>query len=233
MKAGIFEGKKAISVQDVPDPTIQNADEAIVNVTHSCVCGSDIHVGDFVIAPFSTCDGTCQECQAGASFNCRNKKAWGAKGYDGGQGQKVRVPTADGTLYVVHETISDDMKIKLLPLTDVLCTGHHAALSAGVEAGKTVAVIGDGAVGLCGVAAAKRLGAEKIILLSTHEDRAKIGEQFGATDIVAARGDEAITQVKALTNDLGVDCVLESVGMKGSWDTAFGIVRDNTKCSVP
>lgn len=260
MKAGIFDGKGKISVQEVDDPVIQNADEAIVRVTYSSVCGSDlwfyrgindrdqgsrighefmgivesvgddvqkISPGDTVIAPFYSCDGTCPECKAGVSFSCRNKHMWGSDGFDGGQGQKVRVPTADGTLFtVLKDKATDSMMPKLMPLTDVLCTGHHAAISAGVGPGKTVAVIGDGAVGLCGVAASKRLGAERILLLSTHEDRAAIGTQLGATDIVAARDEEAIKQVKALTGDLGVDCVLESVGMKPSWDTAFGIVRD-------
>jgi threonine dehydrogenase-like Zn-dependent dehydrogenase len=259
MKAGIFQGKGTIEVQEVADPTIQNSDEAIVDVTYSCVCGSDlwfyrgisprdsgtpighefmgtvsaigedvtaIKVGDLVIAPFTTADGTCPECSVGMSIACRQRHGWGSNGYDGGQGQKVRVPTADGTLFVVpKDQIRDDLMPALLPLTDVLCTGHHAAVCAYVGPGKTVAVIGDGAVGLCGVAASKRLGAKRIILLSTHADRAEVGTQFGATDIVNARGDDAIAQVKALTEDLGVDCVLESVGMKSAWDTAFGIVR--------
>jgi threonine dehydrogenase-like Zn-dependent dehydrogenase len=260
MKAGIFNGKKDISVVEVPDPKIQNPDEAIVRVTYSCICGSDLWfyrginkrevgtrighefmgivetigegvknlaVGDFVVAPFTTCDGTCPECRVGMSIACRERHGWGsADGYDGGQGQKVRVPTADGTLFVIpKDKAPESMMTKILPLTDVLCTGHHAAVCAGVGPDKVVAVVGDGAVGLCGVAASKRLGAKRIILLSTHPDRATIGKQFGATDIVAARDDEAIAQIKALTDDLGVDCVLESVGTKSSWDTAFGIVR--------
>lgn len=185
-----------------------------------------IRKGDVVIAPFTSADGTCAECKLGMSIACRNRQGWGSDGYDGGQGQKVRVPTADGTLFAVPKAkLTDKMMIALLPLSDVLCTGHHAAVCAGVGPGKTVAVIGDGAVGLCGVAAAKRLGAKKIILLSTHQDRATIGTKFGASDIVAARGKEAIKRVKKLTNDVGVDCVMESVGMKDSWDTAFGVVR--------
>jgi len=113
----------------------------------------------------------------------------------------------------------------LLPLSDVLSTGHHAAVCAEVGRGSTVAVIGDGAVGLCAVAASKRLGASRIFLISTHEDRAKIGIRFGATDIISARSDKAIRQVKALTNDLGVDCGLECVGTADAWNTTLGMVR--------
>jgi threonine dehydrogenase-like Zn-dependent dehydrogenase len=187
----------------------------------------NIKEGDFVIAAFYACDGTCWACRDGISFACVNRTMWGGHGgYDGGQGQKVRVPMADGTLSVVpKDQVTDEALPRLLPLTDVLCTGHHAAVCARVDKGKTVAVIGDGAVGLCGVAASKRLGAKRIFLVSTHEDRAEIGKQFGATDIIAARGDEAIKQIKELTDGRGVDCVLESVGMKNSWDTAFGAVR--------
>ena len=259
MQAGIFKGKGVVSVEEVKDPIIQHPDEAIVKVTYSCVCGSDLWFyrgiseraagsrighefmgivesvgsdvkklkpGDFVVAPFSSADGTCPECKVGMSICCRNRRSWGAGGYDGGQGQKVRVPTADGTLFVIPpDKATPELLPAILPLTDVLCTGHHAAICAQVKPGKTVAVVGDGAVGLCGVMASKRLGASRIILLSTHDDRAKIGQRFGATDIVAARGEAAINQVKALTDDLGVDCVLESVGSKTSWDTSFEIVR--------
>lgn len=195
--------------------------------------GSDVKtlkVGDLVVAPFTSSDGTCPECLAGMSISCRRRQSWGGGEYDGGQGEKVRVPTADGTLFVIpQDKVTEAMMPALLPLSDVLCTGHHAAVSADVGPGKTVAVIGDGAVGLCAVAAAKRLGATTIILLSTHEDRAQIGKDFGATHIVAKRGAEATAEVKALTGDLGVDCVLECVGMKPSWDTAFEIVRAGGK----
>ncbi|MDB5170533.1 MAG: dehydrogenase [Candidatus Saccharibacteria bacterium] len=259
MKAAIFQGKGKIEVQEVPDPVIQNPDEVIVKITHSCICGSDLwfyrglspkdegsrighefmgiveavgdevknlKIGDLVIAPFSISDGICQECRVGETRFCRNGRFWGTGGYDAGQGEKVRVPLADGTLVVVPEKNLDEHMIRaLLPLTDVLSTGHHAAVDAHVGEGSTVAVIGDGAVGLCAVAASKRLGASRIFLVSTHEDRASLGKQFGATDIIAVRGQEAIKQIKAATDDLGVDCALECVGMADAWDLAFGAVR--------
>ena len=185
-----------------------------------------VKVGDFVIAPFVISDGTCPECRVGMTTRCRNIQSWAANGNDGGQGQKVHVPLADGTLFAVpQDKVTEDMMPKLLPLSDVLCTGHHAAVSAGVKQGSTVAVIGDGAVGLCAVAASKRLGASRIFLISTHEDRAAIGKKFGATDIVAARGDDAAKAIKDATDNLGVDCALECVGTADSWNTAFGVVR--------
>lgn len=187
---------------------------------------SKIKKGDFVIAPFSRSCGRCPECKAGMNSSCRNGGYWGEDGYDAGQGEKLRVPNADHMLTVIPK---DKAKEKLMPailaLTDVLCTGHHAALCAGVGKGKTVAVVGDGAVGLCAILASKQLGAGKIILLSTHEDRAKIGRKFGATDIVNARGDKAFKEVRKLTADAGADCVLECVGTRESWQEALAIVR--------
>ncbi|HVY67870.1 MAG TPA: alcohol dehydrogenase catalytic domain-containing protein [Patescibacteria group bacterium] len=186
----------------------------------------NVKVGDLVVAPFTASDGTCPECRAGMTTACRHRLGWGAAGYDAGQGEKVRVPMADGTLFVIpKEKVTEAMMPALLPLSDVLCTGHHAAVSAGVKQGSVVAVVGDGAVGLCAVAASKRLGAARIFLVSTHPDRAAIGQQFGATDIVAARGQEAISQIKAATEDLGADCVLECVGTAESWNMAFAAVR--------
>ncbi|HVP35985.1 MAG TPA: alcohol dehydrogenase catalytic domain-containing protein, partial [Terriglobales bacterium] len=247
MKAAIFQGPGKIEVREVPDPVIQNPDEAIVKVTYSCICGSDlwywrgltpldpgyrighefmgiveevgdgvkkIKVDDLVIAPFVVSDGTCPECSVGETRFCRNGRFWGTGGYDGGQGEKVRVPMADGTLFPVPEDkVKDDHMMRaLLPLSDVLSTGHHVAVDARVKKDSTVAVVGDGAVGLCAVAASKRLGASRIFLVSTHEDRIALGKQFGATDIIAARGVEAIKQIKAATGDLGVDSALECVG---------------------
>jgi threonine dehydrogenase-like Zn-dependent dehydrogenase len=259
MKAGIVNGVRNISVEEVPDPKIQKPGDAVVKVARSCVCGSDlwfyrgvnppeagnrighefigtveevgenvknIKPGDFVISAFYACDGTCPACRVGQSFACENRQMYGGQEQDGGQGQKVRVPMADGTLTVVPKAqAGEENWAKLLPLTDVLCTGHHAAVCAGVVEDKTVAVVGDGAVGLCGVAASKRLGAKRIFLISTHEDRAKLGKKFGATDIINVRGDEAVKQIKDATEQKGVDCVLECVGMKPSWDTAFGAVK--------
>jgi len=185
-----------------------------------------IKKGDFVIAAFSRSDGTCPECMAGIPSSCRNGGYWGVDGFDGGQGEKVRVANADNMLTVVPKSKAKGKLMKaLIALTDVMCTGHHAAVCADVTKGKTVAVIGDGAVGLCAVLASRRLGAKQIILLSTHKYRAKIGRKFGVTDIVDARGNEAFKKVRKLTNDTGVDCVLECVGTKESWETAFAIVR--------
>jgi threonine dehydrogenase-like Zn-dependent dehydrogenase len=186
----------------------------------------NVRVGDLVVAPFFASDGTCPECLVGATSACRNRMSWGAAGMDGGQGERVRVPMANGTLFrIPKEKTTEAMMVALLPLSDVLCTGHHAAVCAEVTKGSTVAVVGDGAVGLCSVAASKRLGAARIFLISTHEDRAAIGKQFGATDIIDARGDEAVEKIKAATDNLGVDCVLECVGTAEAWDIAFKAVR--------
>ncbi|OGH20728.1 MAG: IMP dehydrogenase [Candidatus Levybacteria bacterium RIFCSPHIGHO2_02_FULL_37_13] len=185
-----------------------------------------IKKGDFVIAAFSRSDGTCPECKMGMPSSCRNGGYWGVDGYDGGQGEMVRVPNADHMLIVVPKNkIKEKLMKAFTALTDVMCTGHHAAICASVSKEKTVAVVGDGAVGLCAVLASRRLGAKQIILLSSHNDRAKIGQKFGATNIIAARDDEAFKKVRKLTNDTGVDCVLECVGTKDSWETAFKIVR--------
>lgn len=184
-----------------------------------------IKKGDFVLSPFSRSCGVCQECKVGMTSACRNGGYWGEEGFDSGQGEKIRVPNADKMLFVVPKGKSKERLIPhLMAIVDVFSTGHHAAVSAGANKGKTVVVIGDGAVGLCAVLAAKKLGAGKIMLLSTHEDRAKIGKKFGAT-IVSERGDMAVREVRRLTNDLGADCVLECVGSKESWETAFKIVR--------
>ena len=255
MKAAIFQGPGKIEVQEVPDPVIQNPDEAIVKVTYACICGSDlwyyrglsplpvggrighefmgiveavgsevknVKSGDLVVVPFVASDGTCDLCTVGETRFCRNFKFWGRQGYDGGQGEKVRVPMADGTLFVIpKDKVTEKMMPALLPLSDVLCTGYHAAVCGEVKQGSVVTVIGDGAVGLCAVAASKRLGASRIFLISTHKDRAEIGKKFGATDIVDARGEEAIKQIKSATKDLGVDCTLECVGTAASWEIAL------------
>ncbi len=185
-----------------------------------------IKVGDLVLAPFWYCCGVCPECKNGISSSCRNGGAWGGNGYDGGQGEMIRAPFADSCLFVIPKGQTSEKMLKsILPLTDVMCTGHHAAVSAGVEKGKTVVVVGDGAVGLCAVLASQRLKAKKIILISTHPDRARIGRKFGATKIISARGEQAIKQVKKLTLDAGADCVLECVGTKESWEDSQQMVR--------
>ncbi|HVE97970.1 MAG TPA: alcohol dehydrogenase catalytic domain-containing protein [Mycobacteriales bacterium] len=182
--------------------------------------------GDLVLAPFYYCDGTCEYCRAGLTTSCTGGGGWGGTS-DGGQGEAVRVPHADATLVAVPGAagISDAMLTSLLPLTDVMSTGHHACVSAGVGQGSSVAVIGDGAVGLCAVLAAARLGAERIIAVGHHEDRLEVATLFGATDVVTARGEEAVAAVRELT-DGGVQSVCECVGNQSAVDTALGAVRD-------
>jgi threonine dehydrogenase-like Zn-dependent dehydrogenase len=194
----------------------------------------NIKVGDLVIAPFVISDGTCPECSVGETRFCRNFLFWGQGGSDGGQGEKVKVPMADGTLVVVPKgkDLDEQTLRSLLPLTDVMSTGHHAAVDAHVSKSSTVAVIGDGAVGLCAVAASKRLGASRIFLVSTHEDRAALGKKFGATDIIDVRGDKAAKRIKKATDDLGVDCALECVGNPDAWELAWGAVRKGGNIGV-
>jgi threonine dehydrogenase-like Zn-dependent dehydrogenase len=186
--------------------------------------------GDLVVAPFLWCDGTCALCRAGWPSQCVNGGAFGRGTNDGGQGEFVRVPFAGSTLVRVpgsghsHETM-----LSLLALSDVMGTGYHAAVSAEAGPGKTVAVVGDGAVGLSAVIASRRLGAARIISLSRNPARQKLARLFGATDIVAERGEAAVAAVKALTEGgLGVDCALECVGTGESMTTAFGIARPGT-----
>lgn len=189
-----------------------------------------IKVGDFVIAPFYNCDMTCANCLNGFSTSCLNIGWWGAAdhdGYfaDGGQGEFVRVPLADGTLYATPSQPEPELIPSLLTLADVMGTGHHAAVSAGVGKGSTVVVVGDGAVGLCAVLAASRLGASRIVAMSRHADRQALAREFGATDVVSERGEDGIAAVKALFDGIGPDCVLECVGTKESMDQATRSVR--------
>ena len=191
---------------------------------------STVSVGDFVIAPFYDCDMTCVNCRNGFSTSCLDGGWWGADDRsgafaDGGQGELVRVPHADGSLVATPEQPSAELVPHLLTLADVMGTGHHAAVSAGVGPGSTVVVVGDGAVGLCGVLAAKRLGAERIVAMSRHETRQNLARRFGATDIVAERGDEGVEAVQALFDGVGADCVLECVGTKESMDQALRSAR--------
>jgi threonine dehydrogenase-like Zn-dependent dehydrogenase len=185
----------------------------------------DIATGDFVIAPFAFSDGTCAHCRHGITSACANGGFFPMNG-DGGQGEAVRVPLADGTLVRVSDTRhSDQLMRSLLTLSDVMATGHHAAVCARVKGGDTVAVVGDGAVGLCGVLAAKRLGAERIIALSRNPSRQALARDFGATDVVEQRGDEATAAVMELTDGVGVDATLECVGTGQAMDTAFSLAR--------
>ncbi|MFB7890863.1 zinc-dependent alcohol dehydrogenase family protein [Microbacterium sp. NPDC056044] len=195
--------------------------------------GAEVEIvrpGDFVIAPFYVCDGTCANCRNGVSTSCLSGGWWGSAdrfgGFaDGGQGERVRVPLADGTLAVVPGPVSDAEIPGLLTLSDVMGTGHHAAVSAGVGPGDAVAVVGDGAVGLCAIIASKRLGATTIIAMSRHPERQALAREFGATHIVEERGDAGVEAVRALTGGIGADRVLECVGTKESMDQALRSTR--------
>ena len=180
-----------------------------------------IRKGDLVVSPFLWSDGTCVFCQRGLHSSCLHGGRYGFGDVDGGQGEAVRVPQADGTLVVLPVEKDDALMPSLLALTDVMGTGHHAAVGARVGPGKTVAVVGDGAVGLCGVIASKRLGAARIILLGRRPDRIALAKELGATDIVTERGDEAVERVRELTDGLGVDSVLECVGLEEAVITAL------------
>ena len=186
-------------------------------------------VGDFVIAPFTTSDGTCSACRNGMTSACEHLGFFGTgdeHGHpiDGGQGQYVRVPSADGTLVAVPGPVDDALVPSLLTLSDVMSTGHHAAVSAGVGPGSTVVVVGDGAVGLCAVLASARLGASRIVAMSRHADRQQLAREFGATDIVTERGADGIAAVRELLGGLA-DCSLEAVGTEESMVQALGVTR--------
>ncbi|HMC67503.1 MAG TPA: zinc-dependent alcohol dehydrogenase family protein [Gemmataceae bacterium] len=190
--------------------------------------GADVRtvkVGDVVVMPFAYSDGTCVFCHEGLQTSCIHGGFFGTVEVAGAQAEAVRVPQADGTLVVMPAGTDDALMPSLLTLSDVMATGHHAAVVAKVGPGKTAAVVGDGAVGLCGVIAARRLGAEQIILLGRHPDRIILGREFGATDIVSERGDEAVERVHELTDGFGVHSVLECVGLEESERTALSIAR--------
>lgn len=257
MKAAVYHGPRDIRVEDVPDAALREPTDALVRVTHACICGSDLwpyrgeleiygrpgrtghefmgvveevgsevrtlRPGQRVIAPFAYSDGTCDRCHAGLQTSCRTGGYWGGRA-DGGQGEAVRAPLADGTLVALPDEVDltdPRLAAALATLTDVMGTGHHGALSAGVGPGVTVAVVGDGAVGLCAVLAARRLGAERIISLGHHEDRLAIARRFGATDVITDRGSEAVARLREMTGG-GVEHVIECVGTAGSFATAIG-----------
>lgn len=184
-----------------------------------------IKVGNLVAVPFAWSDGTCEFCQEGLHTSCLHGGFWGGTELDGGQGEAVRVPQADGTLFPLPVGRDHALMPSLLTLTDVMATGHHAAVAATVCPGKIAVVVGGGAVGLCGVIAAKRLGAEQIILLDRHADRIALAKEFGATDIVTERGDAAIERVREITRGLDAHSVLEYVGYEESTCTALSIAR--------
>src|SRR5207253_9083068 len=181
--------------------------------------------GDVVVMPFAISDGTCVFRDEGLPTACIHVGFFGYGGTDGAQAEAIRMPYADGTLVALPVGEDDALMPSLLTLSDVMGTGHHAAVVAEVGPGKNVAVVGDGAVGLCGVIAAKRLGAERIILLGRHPDRITLAKEFGATDIVTERGDEAAERVRELTDGFGAHSVLECVGHEQSTVTALSIAR--------
>ncbi len=254
MRAAVFNGPGEIGIEDVQTPKVAAPEEAVVRVTHTAVCGSDlwfyrgesdrepgsrvghepmgvvesvgadvrsVEPGDRVLAPFVVSCGRCEFCRKGLHTSCVNGDSW-----NGAQAEYVHVTNADGTLVRVPDSHADDEATleALLPLTDVMGTGHHAALSAGVGEGDTAVVVGDGAVGLCAVLAARRLGAERIIAMGHHEDRLDIAESFGATETVAERGERAVEQVQKLTYG-GANHVLECVGAASAMNTAIDICR--------
>ncbi|KFI46574.1 alcohol dehydrogenase [Bifidobacterium bohemicum] len=207
-KAGTPVGHEAIGVVEQTGSAVQS-----------------VRKGDFVIVPFPYSCGKCPVCKAGFESSCPNGGYIGA--VSGCQAEYLRVPEADGTVVKVDEPeggFSDTMLAALVTLSDVMATGYHAAASAEVKPGDTVVVLGDGAVGLCGVIAAGLRGASRIISMSRHEDRAALARKFGATDIVAERGQDAVDKVLSMTGGYGADAVLECVGSKLSFDTAMGLV---------
>jgi threonine dehydrogenase-like Zn-dependent dehydrogenase len=258
MRATVMYEAGDVRVETVPDPSVVEPTDAVIRVTHACVCGSDLwpyksmepsegarpmgheaigvvedigpdvrnlKTGDLVVMPFAYSDGSCVFCHEGLQTACLHGGFFGTGEIGGAQAEALRVPQADGTLVPLPVSEDDELMPSLLTLSDVMGTGQHAAVVAGVGPGKTVAVIGDGAVGLCGVIAAKRLGAEQIIILGRHPERTELAKEFGATDVVAERGDEAVERVRELTDSQGAHSVLECVGLGQSTLTAISIAR--------
>jgi threonine dehydrogenase-like Zn-dependent dehydrogenase len=212
-------------MEEIPDSGRRMGHEAIGVVEALGNEVRTIKAGDLVVMPFAYSDGSCTFCHEGLQTSCLQGGFFGIAGMNGAQAEALRVPLADGTLFVLPVGKDNALMPSLLTLSDVMGTGHHAAVTAKVGPGKRVAVVGDGAVGLCGVIAAKRLGAEQIIMLGRHADRTALAREFGATDVVSERGDEAIEHVRELTGGFGVHSVLECVGLEESMRTAIGIAR--------
>lgn len=246
MKGSILYGPHDVRFEERPDPAIIEPTDVILQISAACVCGSDlwpyrgiapvtqptpmgheyvgiveevgsevrnIKPGQFVVGSFWASDNTCPICQAGYQSRCVDARPLGA---EGAQAQRLRVPLADGTLVATPELPPDDLIPSLLAASDVLGTGWFAADAAAAGPGKTVAVVGDGAVGLCSVLAAKKMGAERIIAMSRHADRQKLALEFGATNIVTERGGEGVAKIKELTDGLGAHSVVEAVGTQQS-----------------
>ncbi len=253
MRVATIHGPGDIRLEDRPRPVLAAPTDAIVRVTASCICGSDLwpyrgenritpgdpighevigiveevggevrsfSPGDFVIVPFFHCDNTCAHCRNGAHSACVN-----GSGTIGGQAEHVLVNQAEGSLVATPGIPDDSLLPSLLALSDVFPTGWHCAVSARVSPGDTVVVVGDGAVGLCGVLAAAQLGAERVIAMSRHEPRQEIARRFGATHVIAERGREGAAAVKEITSGVGADAVLECVGTDDSMGTAFAVAR--------
>ncbi|WP_330230273.1 zinc-dependent alcohol dehydrogenase family protein [Nocardia sp. NBC_00508] len=216
-------------IQQVPEPTRMGHE--FVGVVEEIGAEIDtVRPGQFVIAPMHASDGICVHCRNRVPFFCPRRAHWGATDeyglfVDGGQGEAVRVPMADGTLVALPEQPDPALIPDLLALCDVMGTGYHAALCAGVTRGSTVAVVGDGAVGLCAVLAVRRLGAERVIAMSSHAERQKLARVFGASDVVTKRGADGAAQVVELLGGVGADAVLECVGTKESLQQAIDATR--------
>jgi threonine dehydrogenase-like Zn-dependent dehydrogenase len=253
MKGAVLYGPRDVRFEDRPDPTIVAQTDAIISLSVTCICGSDlwpyrganpvkepapmgheycgivedvgtevtnVRKGQFVIGSFFASDNSCPHCANGYQTNCQQKAP-----VVGAQAPLLRVPLADGTLVATNEVPSPDMVPSMLAISDVLGTGWFAADAAEVEPGKTVVVVGDGAVGLLAVLSAKCMGAERIIAMSRHETRQRLAREYGATDIVTERGEEGSARIKELTNGVGADCVLECVGTQESMWQAIRAVR--------
>lgn len=255
MRGVVLHGPGDVRVEDRDNPTIQKPTDAIIRLAATCVCGSDlwpyrgvekvdqptpfgheyvgvveevgsdvhtIRPGQFVVGSFMASDNTCPICRAGYQSRCVHSEFVGA---GGAQAELLRVPLADGTLVATPGTPDPDLIPSLLAASDVLGTGWFGAVAAEVGPGKTVAVVGDGAVGLMAVLAAKQLGAQKIIAMSRHADRQKLALEYGATDIVEERGDEGVARIKELTDGLGAHSVIEAVGTQESMLQAIRATR--------
>jgi threonine dehydrogenase-like Zn-dependent dehydrogenase len=255
MRGAVLYGPGDVRVEEREDPTILDPTDAILRLSASCVCGSDlwpyrgveavqgpspmgheyvgivqevgsqvttITPGQFVIGSFWASDNTCQLCQAGYQSSCLQRVLMGTIGT---QAELARVPLADGTLVATPDVPADDLVPSLLAASDVLGTGWFGAVAAEAGPGKTVAVVGDGAVGLLAVLAAKQLGAERIIAMSRHEPRQQLAREYGATDIVEERGDDGVARIKDLTNGLGAHSVVEAVGTSESMLQAIRSTR--------
>src|SRR5713101_7607833 len=253
MRGAVLYGPRDVRFEERETPKIVKPTDAIIRISATCVCGSDlwpyrgiqpiaqptpmgheycgiveevggtvtsIKPGQFVIGSFFASDNSCPNCQIGYQSSCQHAEFVGTA-----QAPLLRVPLADGTLVTTPDVPSGEMVPSLLATSDVLGTGWFAADAANVKPGKTVAVVGDGAVGLLGVLAAKQMGAERIIAMSRHEARQKLARRFGASDVVTERGDEGIARIKDMTGGLGADCVLECVGTQESMKQAIGSAR--------